>query len=404
MYRCPASRSKCIRTYDTRDRGRKGDFGYGWTLSLRDVRLEESRIVSADWSGYWSGGVFGGYAFGEDRKHLITITMPTGELYRFRPKFSPEMSPFVPPEVITISYEPVPGRQGHLGKLRALDHQQSEIIVYGNWEEDGCPLEILDSQTWNDYDNDLYEFTTDDGTVFVIDQNSGVQSITDPNGNTVTFTREGITHSSGRSVSFSRDADDRVTTITDPNGNTISYAYDTAGDLVQVVDQVQTTTTLTYYTGSAAHLLKDIIDPRGVRAIRNEYDDAGRLIKTTDAEGHPVTFTHNLDARREIVTNRLGYTSTYEYDQYGNVVKEIDPEGGITSRTYNDFDQVLTETDPNSITKRYTYDLRGNKTADIDGMDHATTYTYGANNEPLTITDPNGSTTTFTYDLHLNPT
>ena len=64
----------------------------------------------------------------------------------------------------------------------------------------------------------------------------------------------------------------------------------------------------------------EINDPRGVRAIRNEYDADGRLLSHTDAAGQAITYTHDLVARTEMVTNRLGQVTIYEYDDKGNVL------------------------------------------------------------------------------------
>jgi hypothetical protein len=36
------------RSYDSRDK-RKGDFGVGWTLGIKNVRLEKSGIIGKAW-------------------------------------------------------------------------------------------------------------------------------------------------------------------------------------------------------------------------------------------------------------------------------------------------------------------------------------------------------------------
>lgn len=109
----------------------------------------------------------------------------------------------------------------------------------------------------------------------MIDQTGGVQTITDPNGNVLSFTANGITHSAGLGVTFTRDANGRITQITDPNNKTISYAYNTAGDLISVTDRANRTTQFTY---DAQHNLKTIVDPSGQTVMNNGYDANGRLI------------------------------------------------------------------------------------------------------------------------------
>ena len=49
-----------------------------------------------------------------------------------------------------------------------------------------------------------------------------------------------------------------------------------------------------------------IADPRGIQPIRNEYDQAGRLIAHTDANGNRVVYTHAIGTGDESVQDRLG--------------------------------------------------------------------------------------------------
>jgi YD repeat-containing protein len=50
----------------------------------------------------------------------------------------------------------------------------------------------------------------------------------------------------------------------------------------------------------ARHGLREVRDPRGVRAIKNEYDTSGRLVATEDADGHRTEYAHNIAARQEL--------------------------------------------------------------------------------------------------------
>ena len=73
-------------------------------------------------------------------------------------------------------------------------------------------------------------------------------------------------------------------------GNSINYEYDYYGDLVKVTDQEGHVTRFTY---NSNHGLIDIIDPRGVKAVRNEYDDDGRIIAHIDAEGNRIEYSRH---------------------------------------------------------------------------------------------------------------
>ena len=89
---------------------------------------------------------------------------------------------------------------------------------------------------------------------------SAASSITDLNGNTVTFGASSITHSSGVGLALLRDGQGRITQITDPNGGVQTYAYDAAGDLASHTSAVGNVTRFSY---DAEHNLTG--DPRSER-------------------------------------------------------------------------------------------------------------------------------------------
>ena len=118
-----------------------------------------------------------------------------------------------------------------------------------------------------------------DGTVYVLNDQTGLESVKSANGDVVTITADGVTHSDGKSIVFERDGRKRITKISGPTGRSVTYGYDDKGDLVSVTDVGGNETKLGY---DGSHLLTGITDPRGVRAARNEYDAEGRLIATVD--------------------------------------------------------------------------------------------------------------------------
>src|SRR6185437_7705237 len=113
-----------------------------------------------------------------------------------------------------------------------------------------------------------FQLQTADGYTYNLDQKLGVTGLTDRNGNTLTISRNGVIHSSGKSVTFARDSQGRIASITDPSGQILSYAYNFAGDLASFTDRDGNVTTFNY---DGTHLLTGVIDPRGVQAVRNTY-------------------------------------------------------------------------------------------------------------------------------------
>jgi RHS repeat-associated protein len=379
-----------LRTYDSRDK-HTGDFGVGWTLDYKGVRLQENGVLGNNWSGTRDDAFFTTYCIQPSRPHLVTISLPDGTVYKFEASVSPRCQLFYPQADVAINFQPLPGTNGTLVPLDARD-----AIVSGNFPGS---LQLLDFNTFAPVDPNRYQLTLEDGRVLTIDQQAGLQTIQDLNGNTISIQPNGIIHSSGKSMLFQRDAQGRITRITDPKGQKVNYGYDANGDLTMVTDQENLTTTFAY---NGSHGLLSIQDPRGVQPLQNEYDSDGRLIATTDARGNRVQFTHNIGSRQEVVRDRLGHISFYAYDDRGNVLSQTDAMGNTTTFAYDSFDNKLRETDPLGNTSTFTYDTHRNLLTETDPSRGTRTYTYTGANQPLTIRDARGNVTTNAYDLRGN--
>jgi RHS repeat-associated protein len=385
-----------VRSYDSREK-RTGDFGTGWTLGVKNVRLEKDGPVGKGWEQTVAGGFLPRYCLQPTRAHVITVTFPDGKVYRFQAATSPQCLQIYPISNATVVFKPLPGDAGTQGAT-LVSLGGAEVLVQG-----GVPgaTELYSYSDLRSYDPTLFKLTTADGSSYVIDQRLGVRSMTDANGNTLTVNGSGIVHSAGKSVTFTRDAQGRITKITDPAGASMSYAYDAAGDLVGFTDRENNTTTFAY---NSTHGLLTIKDPTGLQPVRNEYDDAGRLVSTTDASGKTVTYTHDLDNRRETVTDRLGQITVHEYDARGNVTKTVYPDGKITLASYDARGNVLTQTDQLGRTVTYAYDAQDNKTSETDALGNVRRYTYNARRKVLTTTDARGNVTANAYDANGNLT
>jgi len=79
-----------IRTYDSRDR-RQGDFGVGWTLDVKNVRLQKQRSIGRNWSGF---GAAGTYCLDSSLTRSVTVTLADNRVFRFAPVLSPECQYF----------------------------------------------------------------------------------------------------------------------------------------------------------------------------------------------------------------------------------------------------------------------------------------------------------------------
>jgi RHS repeat-associated protein len=371
-----------LRTYDSRDKS-QGDFGIGWRLEIRQGSYTNNRKPGEGWQ--LGKRFLPCDTVGETKGHQTTIRLSDREIYRFKLALFrgvPSFGGCFAQARFDFVDGPVPGA--------TLDITGNTQVLYQNGGN-----EVLDPNSLELYEPQQVRLTTRDGRLFDLDLHAGVTHLEDTNGNALSITSAGITHSSGRTVTFERDSAGRIIRVTDPENQSLVYTYDTAGDLVEARDREANPTKFTYDT---KHLLLDVENALGVKAVRSEYDAAGRLIKTTDAAGKAIEFTHDLAARREVVTDRLLHTRVLEYDGRGNVVREVDPAGGVTLRTFDAKDNLLTETDPLGHATVREYDSKLNLTRFVDALGHESRSTYDSQGRELTSTDPLGHVTTNAYD------
>ena len=154
------------RTYDSRNK-EKGDFGIGWTLSMKDVKLSESSEPFKNWDERVSGVGFPKYYLVETKPHIVTITYPNGKTDEFETVLNPNVRSllsFIDSGIpVLVSYKP---KKGTYSKLEAL----SDNNVMGLMK---VMEKCLYSQSLLQYNPDRYKLTTQDGTVYIINQYTG---------------------------------------------------------------------------------------------------------------------------------------------------------------------------------------------------------------------------------------
>ncbi|MEO1245948.1 MAG: Ig-like domain-containing protein [Pseudomonadota bacterium] len=365
-----------LRTYDTRQRVEELDFGYGWSVDYQNVRLQESRDIGFSWSLIEEDfGLFSQWCVRPNGDPTVTVRLPDGEVETFVARAVPECTQFVPTVDVNIAFTPIDGtdstlEQRDFGNVR---------IIGNNIVDLGSPDTPIDP--------DSYRLTTPEGFVYELDQGFGVSRVIDTHGNTLTYSDTGIVHSQGFALDFIRDAQGRIESIVAPDGSSMAYGYDVNGDLTSYTDAENNVTTFTY-TNATDHYLEDIVDPRGIRVSRNEYDADGRLIAIIDADGNRVEYTHDIVGRTETIRDRRSNTTVYVYDDEGNVLVETNALNETTTRTYDQDRNVLTETNDLGEVMTWTYDERGNVLTETNDLGETTTSTYDDRNLLLTVVDP----------------
>ncbi|MAE65599.1 MAG: hypothetical protein CMJ18_15125, partial [Phycisphaeraceae bacterium] len=377
-----------IRSYSTLDLGHDEDFGVGWRLGFRDVDL----ISTVEPSGLEHLGLYNPFRNGT----RVVIALPGGgrEGFTFRPvdnslnvlgavleRFVPA---FVPDDGVTST----------------LTVDRADLKL-----NDGEFVSLAGSLPYNpasDIFGATYTLQTREGLTYDIDPNAGVvRTVTDRRGNRLTFSQAGIASSSGRNVTFERDAQRRIVALTDPNGQQVRYGYDAANDLVTVTDRDDNVTRFVY---DGNHRIVEIIDPLGRQAQRSEYDDEGRLIAQIDAEGNRIEHIHNVTGRREVQKDAEGNEFAYVYNDFGDVTSVTDPLGNTTRLTYDALGNVLTRTDALDHTTTFTYNQRGDRTSETTPLGDVITTTWNPQGDPTSIVDPHGQVTEIAYDRFGNLT
>jgi RHS repeat-associated protein len=372
---------RVTRTYDTRQRAEPLDFGFGWSVDYQNVRLRESRKMGFSWYTVPQQLSTCVRANGDP---TVTVTLPDGEVHSFRARAVPECV-IGGQAFVSLGFTPTDGTDSTLeqtsyGLLRIVD-------VVGTQVKNLVDIDDLTTPV----DPRFYRLTTPEGVVYEIDQNFGVRRVIEPNGQSLTYTAEAITHSTGVEIDIVRDSEGRISDLVLPDGEVLSYTYTAAGDLESFTDELDRVTTFGYTSVAHPHYLTEIVDPRGVRVARNEYDDEGRLVRTIDADGNVIAFEHALGTQTETVRDRNGNATLYVYDDEGRVLTETNALNETITRTYDADGNVLTETNALGQTTTSTYDPRGNRLTETNALGETTRSTYDARNNLLTQTDGSGT-------------
>lgn len=383
------------RRYDSHEL-ESGDFGHGWTLAFPG-KVTDEPAESPGLEPMTNGS-------------KVQITRPDGRRVGFR-VFAVPISFFFP-FIAELRFIPDSGSNDELSTPGG-----NIVFIFGG---------ELYSNFGDVFNPRTYILKTRTQITYVIDEQDGLRSIEDANGNRVTVTPGGLLSDTGLGITLVRDAQGRITRAIEPDNDPgdgiparfVRYEYDAPGNLVSVFDQGDHETTLMYDDARFPHYLTEVIDPLGRRGVRNEYDDEGRLTASVDAEGQRIEYTRDIDARREEITDREGHPTVLYYDERGNVirrtdaygqdtiyeynddsklVREEDCAGRVKTWTYNDAGDVLTETNCSGGETVYTRDARGNPLTKRDALGNLWSYVYDADGNLLQETAPDGGITVHTY-------
>ena len=375
-----------LRTYDSTDT-RGSDFGTHWRLAVSNITISANRELGAGgWTEYPTRCIFGicDYGFKTTTPHYVTVTFSDQQQETF--DFTPNGGSGILYFQGTAAFTARPGTHSTLEALDASLSNGFDGNLYG-----GSGI----------YNPTRFRLTTRQGQVLILDTTSGLVSMTDRHGNSLTVDAAGVHASNGASLTFTRDSQGRISRVTGPSGQVLSYAYSAAGSLTSSADPDGNVTTYAY---DASGRLTSVTGATGTVLQALEYDAAGRLVAVIDANGNRSPITNDVPGQKQTFTDPMALATRIDtFDDVGDLVRsEVVPTTGPTLTTTSTYDaegRPTSRTDPGGITVRATYDAAGNPVQGIDALGRILTYAYNANGDLLSVTAPGGTTPNrYTYD------
>jgi YD repeat-containing protein len=226
-----------------------------------------------------------------------------------------------------------------------------------------------------------------------------------------------LTDPLGREAHYAYDEAGNLTTTRYGRDNTL-YAASASGQVLTLGYLTSTGKDETHYSWDLHRNLTSVESPDG-SIERFVYDAAGRLTEKVKPSGATIHYdydvlghllTKDYEERMEATTyaydsfgNRLSMTdesgeSTYTYDEAGRLITHTQADGRALSYTYDSYGRMATLTYPDEHTATYTYDLADNIVEVEDSLTGTTLYTYDAEGRVLSCTRPDGTETLYTYD------
>jgi RHS repeat-associated protein len=224
------------------------------------------------------------------------------------------------------------------------------------------------------------------------------------------------------STSFDEGKTFRLTAIDDRNKNRIALTYD-GGNLVEVKDSAGRIIKMTSTKqGRIASVEVKNAEHQGqwIAFAQYQYDDGGRLVRVTDADGYSWTYAYDEFNRLVRDTDRAGLSFCFRYDEkdrgieaWGEYTGKRDPSladdlpkfledgrtraKGIYHRKFDYHPRGYTEVTDTTETRRYF----GNKKGTLDKAatgGAVTSSRYDERGFQVEWTDPMGATTQWVRD------
>ena len=193
-----------------------------------------------------------------------------------------------------------------------------------------------------------------------------------------------------------------IQTITDSNGRTATFSYDGAQQhLTSVLYFDNSQVGYTYSIGNGAaqeHALTQISYPNGTHQYLT-YDGNGRLASMyRDGGAQMLHFSYTSGAIVNI-GDAFSNTSHFYLDNHGLVAKVVNPHTNSVQFSYDANFNLVKLTDPIGRTTAFGFDSIGNLVSSIDPLGNQTRFAYTSSLNLLAqLTDAKGNLTKYNYN------
>ncbi len=284
---------------------------------------------------------------------------------------------------------------GHVAELSSKTSPEGRTWAFG-YDARGNLTSVTDPKGVPTPSPDDYK------TVYAYDQYGQLQTSTDANENTTTFS------------DFDPTGYPRKTT--DPDSHSSTTVYDVRGNVTSITDPLSKTTTVTYDVFGRPLQTRSPKDQAAGQFITTPpavYDANDNVTQFTAPNGAVTTAVYDKADRNTSITEPKDTptsperTTSLTYDKVGNLKTETQPLGNLTPNIpgdyvirhdHNEINQLLSSTDADSKKISYDYDRVGNvitvvdarKNATADPNDFASKAEYDLNHRVVKDIDPDG--------------
>ena len=292
--------------------------------------------------------------------------------------------------------------EGRLGKYENKIHVDLDTGYHVIFEwENGKAKNITPGCGWYELEEDGDEWLLRDRKkkrVYHYGQTGLLLSITDQNSQTIRFEYyndelDRIITALGYELKLTMRKG-RLVQVTDGLGRTMQYRYEN-GLLSDVIHMDQG---ITHYEYDEQGYLTKAVDQAKVTYLENQYDNRGRVVLQTLANGDTYKAEY-LDEERQvrvhssigkktvlycygkecqILSMRFtdGTETAYEYDEAGYRIQELNRLGQITSWRYDEIGRLISEQSASGLTTTYVYDEEDDLKEKTDNANRQTQYFY----------------------------